>query len=55
MKLTIQKNAKIKKEIVKKNIWFNPPYCKSVKTTIGKTFLKIINQHFREVSKLKKH
>ena len=39
----------------RKIIWFNPPYCKSVKTNIGKKFLKIINKHFGENSKLKKY
>ena len=50
MKLIIQKNAKIKK---RKTMWFNPPYCKSVKTNIGKKFLKIKSKYFGENSKLK--
>ena len=30
----------------RKIIWFNPPYCKSVKTNIGRLFLKLLNKHF---------
>ena len=38
-------------QVVRRNrqrniIWFNPPYCKSVKTNIGKNFLKLIKKHF---------
>ena len=29
-----------------KIIWFNPPYCLSVKTNVGKIFLKLIQKHF---------
>ena len=27
-------------------IWFNPPYSKTVKTSIGRKFINLINQHF---------
>ena len=27
-------------------IWFNPPFSKSVKTYVGKTFLNVIDEHF---------
>ena len=27
-------------------IWFNPPYSKSVKTNIGRIFIKLISKHF---------
>ena len=27
-------------------IWYNPPFSKSVKTNIGRTFLKLISRHF---------
>ena len=30
----------------KRNIWFNPPYSKTVKTNIGKYFFRLINKHF---------
>ena len=39
-KRTIQRNRK------RKVIWFNPPYCKSVKTNVGRRFLKLIDKHF---------
>ena len=43
MKLTTQKNEKTKKETEKeKSYGSTPPYCKSVKTNIGKKFLKIM-------------
>ena len=35
-------------------IWFNPPYCKSVKTNVGRHFLKLINKHFPSHHKLHK-
>ena len=39
----------------RKVIWFNPPYCKSVRTNIGKKFLQIVNKYFGNNSKLKKY
>ena len=27
-------------------IWFNPPFCKSVETKVGRIFLKLIDKHF---------
>ena len=30
----------------RKIIWFNPPYNESVKTNIGKQFLKLVKKHF---------
>lgn len=39
----------------RKIIWFNPPYCKSIKTNIGKKFLQIINKYFGVDSKFKKY
>ena len=30
----------------RKKIYFNPPYCQSVRTIIGKAFLKLIDKHF---------
>ena len=55
LNLTTQKNAK-KKQKNKRNekkSCFNTPYCKPIKTNIGKKFLKIVNKHFGENSKLK--
>ena len=36
-------NRRIRK---RKIIWFNPPYSKSVKTNVGKVFLKLLKKHF---------
>ena len=30
----------------RKVIWFNPPFCKSVETKVGKIFLELIDRHF---------
>ena len=27
--------------------WFNPPFALSVKTNLGRTFLKLLKQHFQ--------
>ena len=39
---------------LRKVIWFNPPFSQSVKTNIGKTFLKLVKQHFPKHHKLNK-
>ena len=38
----------------RKIIWFNPPFSQSVKTNIGKIFLKLIRKHFSRHHKLHK-
>ena len=38
----------------RKIIWFNPPFSQSVKTNIGKIFLKLIRKHFPRHHKLHK-
>ena len=38
----------------KKVVWFNPPFCQSVKTNIGTKFLALIDKHFKDTS-LAKH
>ena len=38
----------------RKIIWFNPPYNESVKTSIGKQFLKLIKKHFPKHHKFNK-
>ena len=35
-------------------MWFNPPFSKSVKSNIGKTFLNLIKGHFPKTKKLHK-
>ena len=44
------KKRKRKRDI----IYFNPPFCKSVKTNVIKTFLSLIDKHFPKNSKLHK-
>ena len=36
----------------RKTIYFNPPYCKSVKTNIGKAILKLTYKHFKQDHKI---
>ena len=43
-----------KKTRKRKIIWFNPPYCLSVKTNVGKVFLKFIKKHFPKGNSLNK-
>ena len=38
----------------RKIIWFNPPFSQSVKTNIGKIFLKLVRKHFPRRHKLRK-
>ena len=35
-----------------KVIWFNPPLIRNIKTNIGKTFLRLVKQHFSKHHKL---
>ena len=35
-------------------LWFNPPFCRSVKTNVGRIFLKLIKKYFSEGSSLTK-
>ena len=37
-----------------KILWFNPPFRQSVKTNIGKLFLKLVRKHFPRHHKLHK-
>ena len=43
-----------KKTRKRKIIWFNPPYCLSVKTNVGSIFLKLIKKHFPKGNSLNK-
>ena len=38
----------------RKTTWFNPPFSKTVKTNVGKKFLRLIDRHFPRGSKLNK-
>ena len=35
-------------------IWFNPPFCKSVKTNLGKVFIGLVKKHFDKNNPLSK-
>ena len=41
-----------KKKRQRKMIWFNPPFSKSVKTNLGKEFLKLLKRHFPKRHKM---
>ena len=43
---------KKKRNRPRKIIYFNPPFCESVKTNVGKIFFDLINKHFKENSSL---
>ena len=45
-KLSYQNEPSERKNRNRKIIWFNPPYNESVKTNIGKQFLKLVKKHF---------
>ena len=50
-----EENNEINQKSWKCNIlWFNPPCSKSVKTNIGKLFLRLINKHFPPTHKYRK-
>ena len=38
----------------RKVIWFNPPFCKTVETKVGKIFLELIDRHFHEGHRYRK-
>lgn len=40
-----------KRKRKRKIIWFNPPFCRTVKTKVGKRFFEIIDKHFNKKSK----
>ena len=46
----IEQNNEINQKSRKRNVlWFNPPYSKSVKTKIGKLFLRLITHKYRKI------
>ena len=47
-------NKGIKKKRKRKVLYYNPPYCKSVETNIGKRFLQLVDKHFHEKHKYRK-
>ena len=53
-KLSYQNEPTERKNRSRKIIWFNPPYNESVKTNIGKQFLKLVKKHFQRHHKYNK-
>ena len=51
---TEEKNEINQKSRKRNILWFNPSYSKSVKTNIGKLFLRLINKHFPSTHKYRK-
>ena len=50
-----EENIETNQKSRKRNIlWFNPPYSKSVKTNIGKLFLRLTNKYFSPTHKCRK-
>ena len=43
-----------KRKRKRKIIWFNPPFSKSIKTNIGKTFLQLLSKYFPKNHKMHK-
>ena len=41
----LKENNQNKKKRKRNIIWFNPPHSKSVKTNIGRIFIKLISEH----------
>ena len=41
-----ESNKQTKKKRQREIIWYNPPFCKSVKTKIGHQFINLIDKHF---------
>ena len=53
-KVTSTTTPNEEKKHKRKIIWFNPPYCMSVNSNIGKTFLSSLRKHFPKGSALNK-
>ena len=52
---TEQKNKTTNKSKRKRNIiWYNPPFCTSVKTNIGREFINLVKKHFNKNNPLSK-
>ena len=52
--INYQSAAPQKKTRKRKRIWFNPPFCQSVKGCIGKTFIALVKKHFHAGNPLHK-
>ena len=56
LKYSENKNSQTKKKRnrPRKIIYFNPPFCQSVKTNLGKIFFQLIDKHFKNNEVLNK-
>ena len=53
--ITYQEERASKKTRRKRSrLWFNPPFCKSVKTNLGRIFIELIEKHFNKNNPLSK-
>ena len=43
-----------KKKRKRKIVWFNPPFCESVKTNVGRKYLELVRKHFSKKNPLHK-
>ena len=50
----VNEQKKKNKNRSRKTIYFNPPFCQSVKTNVGKIFFELINKHFKGNDELNK-
>lgn len=53
-KMTYHEPTSTRRKRSRKVTWFNPPYSKSVKTNVGKTFIALIEKHFPAHHKYRK-
>ena len=52
--MTFQQPQAKKKQRVRNRIWFNPPFCKSVKGSLKRTFIELVKKHFNKNNPLYK-
>ena len=54
--LTYQEDnpPKTNKTRKRNSIWFNPPFCKTVKTKVGRIYIDLIKKHFNKENPLSK-
>ena len=51
MQFNSENSQNVRRKRNRKVIWFNPPYSQSVKTNIGKIFIKLVRKHFPKNTK----
>ena len=50
----LKKSSGSNRKRTRKIIWYTPPFCRSVKTNLGKEFLRIVSESFPKTHKLYK-